>query len=93
MNSSSHEHDPVAALMQPTVTAVVADNYHTLSKQPMQPPIQQQQPQVMGITTLTPTTMREPPVTEMALPDGWIEAVDPTSGNVYYYNQTTGVSY
>ncbi|KAL7540536.1 hypothetical protein ACHAXR_010196 [Thalassiosira sp. AJA248-18] len=29
---------------------------------------------------------------QLPLPEGWIESMDPTTGNIYYYNEVTGVS-
>jgi hypothetical protein len=40
--------------------------------------------------TGTATTNSDGEVEEKCLPDGWVEADDPSSGQIYYYNETTG---
>ena len=76
-------HDPVAALMKPTVSIAAARHQTPVKQQQQQPTQQPMQPKVMETASkMTPD----------ALPEGWIEATDPTSGNIYYYNNSTGVS-
>jgi len=46
-------------------------------------------PATTTLSALSPSSTTSAPAT---LPEGWIEATDPTSGNVYYYNQKSGMS-